>query len=633
MLQRKKKRTVTFNYMTATLLILFMVGLTTWYLEVEKAPQLHPIKASVSGEKEQTKTIKEDLGSSIAKLSIPFIQNEGQVDKEVKYYANTFGGTVFVTQKGELVYSLPKHEKVNLQVSMQKWVQNSSAKKTEGVVLKEELTGGSVKRVNGQDKSETKVSYFRGSDPDGWKSGLSTFNTVNLGEVYQGVEVSLRAYGNNVEKLFHVKPGASPEAINIGVTGVRDLKVNGQGELVLNTELGDVKFSKPLAYQEIEGKKVNVEAAYEVKGTDAGKMQYAFNVGEYDRSKELVIDPVLQSTYLGGSLVDLGLNIAAHPTTGDVYVTGYTTSSDFPNFIGGADSTFAGATEAFVSRLASDLKTINQSTYLGGTGADYGFAIAIHPTTGDVYVAGYTDSGPATFPGISGAPDAIQVGTEAFVSRLSSDLLTLNQSTYVGGSGTDLAYGIVIHPTTGDVYVSGNTNSPDLPALAGGADVTQVGVEAFVTMLASNLLTLNQSTYIGGSNTDYGYGVVIHPATGDVYVTGYTDSPNLPTLTGAGDTTQVGVEAFVSRISSTLVNFFQSTYIGGSGTDYGFAIAIHPTSGDVYVTGYTGSNDFPGISGGADTTFGGTVESFVARLSSTLQSVFQSTYLGWQPKC
>jgi len=152
-----------------------------------------------------------------------------------------------------------------------------------------------------------------------------------------------------------------------------------------------------------------------------------------------------------------------------VYVTGYTSSSDFPGITGGADTTFEGYNEVFVSRLSSNLQTLHQSTYLGGSSTEYGYGISIHPTSGDVYVTGYTSS--SDFPGITGGADYTFAGySEAFVSRLDSNLQTLHQSTYLGGSSYDVGGGISINPTSGDVYVTGYTYSSDFPGITGGAD-------------------------------------------------------------------------------------------------------------------------------------------------------------------
>ena len=226
-----------------------------------------------------------EIKARMSKINMPFIANKGQIDKEVKYYAKTFGGTMFVTEKGEIVYSLPKYERKELipryaeldsaspETLKQsvKQVQNMVRGDTKlvggGVALKEEFIGARIHDINGEEKSETKVSYFRGNDPAKWQSSIETFNEVSLGEVYEGIRLSLKAYGNNVEKLFYVKPGANPEDIKVSINGANEIKVNENGELEVETELGAIRFTKPIAYQEINGKRVNVEVAYLVNST------------------------------------------------------------------------------------------------------------------------------------------------------------------------------------------------------------------------------------------------------------------------------------------------------------------------------------------------------------------------------
>lgn len=133
-----------------------------------------------------------------------------------------------------------------------------------GVALKEHLVGGKVNEIKGGAQSVTTVSYFKGNDPSKWKSNLSTYEVVDMGEVYKGIGLRLKAYGNNVEKLFTVTPDANPEAIKLGISGAKALRINEEGQLEADTELGPVKFTKPVAYQEIEGKRVEVECKYTI---------------------------------------------------------------------------------------------------------------------------------------------------------------------------------------------------------------------------------------------------------------------------------------------------------------------------------------------------------------------------------
>jgi hypothetical protein len=281
---------------------------------------------------------EEKVKGAMAKLQVPFIENRGRHPEDVRFYSKTFGGTLFVTKDGNLVYSLPSGDE-------------------KGVAIKEELINAKVKNVKGEDRSDTKVNYFKGSNPSEWNSNIQTYGFISLGEVYDGIELKLKAYGNNVEKLFHVKSKANPEDIKIKIDGAEEIRVNEKGELELKTTEGTIKFTKPIAYQEINGKRRYVDVAYlieptrnvipapclpvatgdsprragkeaEIQGTNVldsrfhgndglenselktenlklkttvEQLAYSFKLGDYDKTKEIVIDPLLASTYLGGS--------------------------------------------------------------------------------------------------------------------------------------------------------------------------------------------------------------------------------------------------------------------------------------------------------------------------------------------
>jgi hypothetical protein len=328
-----------------------------------------------------------------------------------------------------------------------------------------------------------------------------------------------------------------------------------------------------------------------------------------------------------------------HPTSGDVYVAGLTSSTNFPKTAGGAQAAFGGGNEdAFIARLNSALTTLEQATYLGGTGdeAYNGAFLAIHPTSGDVYVASQTTS--SNLPGTAGgAQPFLNVApyADAFVARLNPALTTLIQATYLGGSFPDGADALAIHPTSGDVYVSGFTTSSDFPGTAGGAQPFLNGfvtADAFVARLNSALTTLDQATYLGGTGDEDGVALAIHPTSGDVYVAGTTfslDSSFPGTAGGAQPAFGGGNEdAFIARLNSALTTLEQATYLGGSSDDEGFALAIHPTSGDVYLAGATYSTNFPKTAGGAQAASGGFQDAFVARLNSALTTLEQATYLG-----
>ncbi|MEO7862845.1 MAG: hypothetical protein ABIU05_20885, partial [Nitrospirales bacterium] len=378
-------------------------------------------------------------------VRIPFIANAGQTDPAVAYYAQTFAGTVFVTRDGKIVYSLPG-EKASTPGERVPDQRATSG----GWSLTETFIGGRARPSEGA-PAAAQVSYFLGNDPARWRNGLPTFDGVSLGQVWPGIRLDLRAHGKNVEKLFTVEPGADPSRIRMSVAGARSLRVNETGALVVETDLGQVTFTPPQASQERNGDRHPVSAAYVLYGR-----QYGFRLEGYDPTLSVLIDPLLQATYLGGSggsgTDDIAEALAIHPTTGEVYVAGFTDSTNFPGTAGGAQPANGGVIDAFVARLPADLTTLTQATYLGGGNDDVARALAIHPTTGEVYVAGWTGS--TNFPGTAGGAQPAYSGgvIDAFVARLPAGLTTLTQATYLGGNSGDFAYTLAIHPTSGDVY-------------------------------------------------------------------------------------------------------------------------------------------------------------------------------------
>ncbi len=320
-----------------------------------------------------------------------------------------------------------------------------------GVVLKERLINAQVREVRGIDRAITKVSYFKGNDPSKWQSGVSTYERVSLGEVYEGIRLELKAYGSNVEKLFYISPKADPRSIRVKVEGAQDIRVNNGGELVLDTPFGEVKFTKPVAYQDVGGKRKEVEVSYKVE-KKGDMLAYGFELGKYDRTRELVIDPLLASTFLGGSDGDLG-NSIAFDSSGNVYVTGVIYSSDFPTTPGAYDRTYNGGWsdvfvsnyDVFVSKLNNSLSSLLASTFLGGSDDDAGYSIALD-SSGNVYVAGGTKS--SNFPTTQGVFDTTHNGWhDVFVSKLTGDL----------SGGTPLTYTLTVTKTgTGSGTVTSN---------------------------------------------------------------------------------------------------------------------------------------------------------------------------------
>ncbi len=593
---------------------------------------------------------KKELIQEIQKLQAPFIANSGQVDERVRFYAKTFGGTVFITKEGEIVYSLPEG-RLGIE-----GVEGNVGKRACGVTLKEQLVGGTIGEIKGGAESVATVNYFTGNDLSKWQSNISTYEIVDMGEVYEGIGLRLKAYGNNVEKLFTVKPDANHETIKIRLEGAQGLTVNETGELVVKTELGPVKFTKPLAYQEIDGNRVEVavkyriqesrgcttatggQAAGEQRGREAeefSKLQnsetpqltYSFEVTSYDKTKDLIIDPLLASTYLGGVYEDYGKSIAID-AGGNVYVVGETLSTDFPTTPGVYDTSRSNNTDVFVSKFNSGLTSLLASTFLGGSlNHDRGYSIAVD-AGGNVYVTGATYS--TNFPTTRGAYDTAGNGRwDVFVSKFNNGLTSLLASTFLGRNSDEYGYSIAID-AGGNVYVTGETLSPDFPTTPGAYDTSynRGYHDAFVSKFNSGLTSLLASTFLGGGSGDYGRSIAVD-AGGNVFVTGNTGSKDFPATSGVYTIAHNGGndDAFVSKLNSGLTSLLASTFLGGNSNDYGKSIVLDG-GGNVYVTGETVSPNFPTTAGAYDTAGNGRWDVFVSKFNSELTSLLASTFLG-----
>jgi hypothetical protein len=335
--------------------------------------------------------------------------------------------------------------------------------------------------------------------------------------------------------------------------------------------------------------------------------------------------PTYYGTFFGGSSSDYGRSIAVD-SNGNIYVTGYTSSSDFP-LRNEYDDSLGGTWDAFVAKLNGNLGSIFWSTYLGGSGYDFGQGIAVD-SNGNVYVTGYTSS--SDFPTAGRPYDNELNGTyDAFVTKFNANG-ALVYSTYLGGSHYDYGYDIAQY--NGSVYVTGTTNSFDFPTTENTYDSTLGGDgDAFMTMLNPAGMgdsDLVFSTYLGGSHIDGGQAIALRMA--DAYVTGFTYSSDFPTSENASDDTLDGTtDAFVTKFGDPMTSsIFYSTYLGGSGDEFGYGITVEMSQYCAFVTGKTNSTDFPTTVGALSRTLSGSSDAFVTKLNATGSSLVYSTYLG-----
>ena len=375
-----------------------------------------PAQAGVPGATPDRQAVQQAL----AGLAVPFEHNSGQFDPQVAYMAKTFAGAVFVTRDGRIVYSLPgKPLDVDTSASTSTSHPPQRQQRTErgpGWALQETLLGAQPLTPQGTTAASTHITRFT----PGSTHQASTWQGVRLGQAWPGVEVELSARGNNVEKLFHVAPGADAGQIGIALQGAQSLRIDADGRLIAGTGNGEVAYTAPIAWQDIDGRRVPVGVRYALKQTQGSAHHYGFVLAAHDPRHPLTIDPLIQSTYLGGGDTD-DITALALASNGEVLVAGSTYSSDLPGTAGGAQAAHAGGNgDGFVARLSGNLQTLVQGSYLGGGGGDTIRALAL-ASNGDVLVAGGTGS--SDLPGTAGGAQAANAGVDdGFVARLSGDL-------------------------------------------------------------------------------------------------------------------------------------------------------------------------------------------------------------------
>jgi hypothetical protein len=516
--------------------------------------------------------VRARAAEAYGKLPMRFEANEGQSGGQVKFVSRGREYTLFLTSS-DAVFALK-----NTLLRMRLLGANSEAKAT-GV---EELSGT--------------VNYFIGNDPKKWRTNVSTYGKVEYRNIYPGVD--LLYYGNQrqLEYDLVVAPGADPGVARLGISGVSKIRIDQSGDLVLDTSAGVVHLRKPVAYQRTQNGQQSIDVKYELGGDD----QVAFDVGSYDHSKQLVIDPVLvYSSFLGGSGSDTGAFAGiAVDSAGSAYVISSTNSTDYP-IANAAQPSFGGGTsDVVVTKFKPDGSGFEYSTFLGGSATDNAAGIAVD-SSGNAYVTGQTDS--SDFPTTTGAfqrnKPSTGFNTAAFVTKLSPSGSALVYSSFLGGSLSDTGTAIAVD-SSGRASVTGLVNSKNFPVTFGAPQPTgdyTFGIigDAFVTTFAADGSSLVFSTYLGGKLLDQGTGIAVDPA-GNVYVVGYTTSSDFPTV-NALQPVFGGVEnAFIAKFNPNTSTLVYSTYLGGSGADQGLAIAVD-SAGSAYVTGFTESTNFPTV--------------------------------------
>ena len=565
------------------------------------------------------------------KLPLYFIKNDGQVDERAKFYEKSAGHTTFFTKEGVYLSMVKESETQSsrnrssglLSQSLRE-SKNRSNFKTEIIKLSL-LNANKDPEIIAEGLQEGKVNYLIGNAPEKWKTNIPTYKAVIYKEAYPGIDIKF--YGNNRQMEYDiiVKPDADATKVKFAYEGIEDLKITDGGDMQISLKQGSIIQKKPYIYQEIDGKKMEVEGRFKIQSPlspplskrDTGGFAYGFDIASYDKSSPLFIDPVIvYSTYIGGSSNDAGYGIAVD-TSGNTYITGETQSTDFP-VVSPIQGTFSGNVDAFVTKIDTSGTSLVYSTYIGGSSEDWGFAIAVD-TANNAYITGQTLS--TDFP-ISSPIQGIFGGyIDAFITKINPSGTALVYSTYLGGSdGQDVGYGIAAD-TSGNAYITGVTSSTGFPTASPIYGTNTGYMDAFITKINPSGSSLVYSTYLGGSivdpgyyGTDAGLGITVD-TDGNAYITGFTETYNFPVSSPIQGSYAGNIDAFITKINPSGTALDYSTYIGGSGDDRGYGIAVD-TGGNAYIAGMTLSSNFPTVSA-IQGTYAGYTDAFVTKIGET----------------
>lgn len=622
--------------------------------------------SSVASNEETTTTKPKSPSLAMAKLPVRFEANAGQLGSDARFIARQSGSALLLKDEGAtLSVRTDKPEKTKQKKRGAKHANASSdhvAEAPKRATIKMTVANGRTVTPVPSEMLVTKVNYLLGKDRSKWHTNIPTYGKITYPGVLDGVDLVYHGENGALEYDFVVAPGTSVDGIAMNVDGAASMSLTSTGDLAIHTDGGDIVQPRPVVFQYDEhGVKQVRTSSYRI----VDKNKIGFEVASYDRSKPLVIDPVLAfATYFGGDGNEEGKGVAGD-ASGSTYITGNTTSlaDTFPETVNAYQKVLNGAgnnlcqgpcSDAFVAKIDPSGTALVYATYFGGGGTEESYGIAVNPTTNEAFIAGYTDSPDFPTTGVAGGFGVDKgFGNDTFVARFNSDGSGIGYSKLplnVNGIGNDAAYAIAVD-AAGRAYITGEVTTQILEAAPPGGGGVGGGVPAAgpegqigqnSTLYALRLLA-DGSNFdgnpfgIGGDGQDVGQGIAID-ASGNAYVTGYTTSTNFPVVNqplslGCHNVNTQQGDAVVIKISSAFASNAPAAWavcLAGTGDDYGYGIAVNPL-GEVAVVGSTTSGSFPIVAAPTTTVFqdelNGFGDAFITKLDNNATPVF-STYFG-----
>lgn len=553
-------------------------------------------------------------------LPIQFIPNLGQEDARVMFFAKTSRYTLWIVGQ-ELVFSMaaPAANVGGGSAGLSGKMKNVSYSLSFPNARTEVIP-------TAQGKSGRRVNYLLGSDPKKWKTNIPASSRVMYKNLYEGIDLKVYGVEKKIEYDWIINPGSDPGAIVMHFKHTGEVRIDKNGNLTAKTALGEIVHQKPAAYQMVNRRKVIVEAEFRVLGDN----RFGFRTGAWDKSKPLIIDPVVLTgaSFVGGNGGDYGVGICTIGLSNYYVIAGNTYSSNFPSRFPGCHTTTAGNLDVFIAAIDGAHGCVEYMTFLGGSGNDRVYAICKDNAPHYIWLAGETES--VNFPLRNPLQSQLRGSKDAFMIRISAEGFCPLFSTYLGGYGEDSARAVASN-IAGYAYFTGKTSSSDFP-MANPYQSTRKGPsDGFVCKLraATSSGTILYSTYLGGNQSEEGHGITVDSAN-RAYVTGFTNSFDFPVRNGVISQAPSGLgDAFVTQLSATGNSLVYSTYLGGaSGWEEGNAIALD-SSNNIYIAGSTSSSNFvPAAAPAYDRVYNGYMDVFVTKLTAGGQSYGYSTYVG-----
>ncbi len=578
---------------------------------------------------------------ALERMPLYFIENRGQLDSRVAFYVQGRDTTLYFTAGGmTLGLTGPRHgEETKGKMERASLGRNRPvpAASSRHVVRLDFVGANPRPKILGGEPTPAMISYFKGR-PDEWKTGLATHASITYADLWPGIDLVYSGTADRLKYSFLVKPGADPGRVRLAYRGVSAVRVNGAGQLEIETPAGGLQDERPYAYQEIDGRRVSIAVSYSLDRASGGASSgYGFALQPYDRTRPLVVDPAMlvYAGYIGGGDDDEGLGIAVDGS-GNAYVTGQTLSTGangFPVTVG-PDPTQNGGYDAFVAKVNAAGTALIYCGYIGGSNDDSGLGIAVDGS-GNAYVTGQTLSTEADGFPVTVGPALTQNGlNDAFVAKVNAAGTALVYCGYIGGDDDDEGFGIAVDGS-GNAYVTGITASTEATfPVSVGPKLTYNGgfSDAFVAKINAAGTAFVYCGYIGGADYDEGFGIAVD-GSGNAYVTGDTGStqgmsPPFPVTVGPGLTYNGGGDAFVAKVNTAGTALAYCGYIGGINSDIGLGIAVDG-SGSAYVAGSTSSSEatFP-VAVGPDLGYNGGGDGFVAKVNAAGTALVYCGYLG-----